>query len=350
MGLDEVRQQPGGASFACGGLGAAYRACLWSRTGTRVLFPLTSFPAETREQVYEGVRRVDWDDHLSPGATLACDVTGTSPAIADTHFGAQLVKDAVVDQLRERHGRRPSVDLRRPSVRLALHLSRGQRHAERGPRRREPAPARLPRGRQAGRGAAEGDAGGGHPAGRRLAPPGLRGRRPGRPALRLRHVPARGRLHGRRHGARPAARVLGLRRLARPRRTRRGSGCWTRRASGAAAASRACARRRPPAPSSSPAPTATRAPFAWRRPRRSEPACATSSASSGGSWGRRLPARPHRRAMPAVRADTGRAGLVVANPPYGERLRDPHLGQIYRALGRDAGRRLRFLASRRPRS
>ena len=125
MGLDDVKQEPGGASFAYG-LGAAYRACLWSRTGTRVLVPLTSFPAESREQVYEGVRAVDWDDHLAPGGTLACDVTGTSPAITDTHFGAQLVKDAVVDQIRERHGERPSVQLHRPSVRLTVHLSRGR--------------------------------------------------------------------------------------------------------------------------------------------------------------------------------------------------------------------------------
>ena len=126
LGLGDVRQQPGGASFVFDGLKAAYRACLWSRAGTRVLVPLTSFPAETRAQVYEGVRSVDWDDHLAPGTTLACDVTGTSPAIVDTHFGAQLVKDAVVDQLRERHGWRPSIDLHRPGVRLTVHLSRGR--------------------------------------------------------------------------------------------------------------------------------------------------------------------------------------------------------------------------------
>jgi 23S rRNA (guanine2445-N2)-methyltransferase / 23S rRNA (guanine2069-N7)-methyltransferase len=126
LDLTDVRQQPGGASFAFTGLGAAYRACLWSRVGIRVLLPLTTFPAEMRDQVYQGVRRVDWDEHLSPDATLACDVTGTSPAIVDTHFGAQLVKDAVVDQVRERHDRRPSVELHRPNVRLNLHLSRGR--------------------------------------------------------------------------------------------------------------------------------------------------------------------------------------------------------------------------------
>ena len=126
MDLADVRQQPGGTSFAFTGLGAAYRACLWSRAGMRVLLPLTSFPAETRDQVYQGVYRVDWDDHLSEDATLACEVTGTSPAIVDTHFGAQLVKDAIVDQIRERHDRRPSVELRRPGVRLNLHLSRGR--------------------------------------------------------------------------------------------------------------------------------------------------------------------------------------------------------------------------------
>lgn len=121
LGLPEVREARAGVSFA-GGLTAAYRACLWSRLASRILYPLASVPATSSRDVYDGVRAIAWDEHLGVSSTLACDVTGSSAAITHTQYGAQLVKDAIVDQFRERHGRRPSVAVRRPDVRLALHL------------------------------------------------------------------------------------------------------------------------------------------------------------------------------------------------------------------------------------
>lgn len=102
----------------------AYRACLWSRTASRVLLPLGSFPAATQEQLYEGVASIDWQEHISSTGTLAIDFGGASSGITHTHFGALKTKDAIVDQLRERTGERPSVQLEQPDVRIDVRVDR----------------------------------------------------------------------------------------------------------------------------------------------------------------------------------------------------------------------------------
>jgi 23S rRNA (guanine2445-N2)-methyltransferase / 23S rRNA (guanine2069-N7)-methyltransferase len=110
---------------ACEGtLEQAYRACLWSRVANRVLLAVAQFPAPTPEALYDGVRTVDWGEHLRLDGTLAVDCTSGRSAITHTQFAALKVKDGVVDQFRERLGSRPSVDVKSPDVRLNLHLDR----------------------------------------------------------------------------------------------------------------------------------------------------------------------------------------------------------------------------------
>jgi 23S rRNA (guanine2445-N2)-methyltransferase / 23S rRNA (guanine2069-N7)-methyltransferase len=105
-----------------GELAAAYRACLWSRTASRILMPLARFPAPTPEALYDGVASIDWSQHLRPRSTLAVDFSGATDAITHTHFGALKTKDAIVDQLRARTGERPSVDVEAPDVRIDVRL------------------------------------------------------------------------------------------------------------------------------------------------------------------------------------------------------------------------------------
>ena len=107
-----------------GSLEVAYRACLWSRTASRVLLPLGTFPAATQDQLYEGVGSIDWQEHVRPNGTIAIDFGGSSSGITHTHFGALKTKDAIVDQLRERTGERPSVQLEQPEVRIDVRLDR----------------------------------------------------------------------------------------------------------------------------------------------------------------------------------------------------------------------------------
>jgi 23S rRNA (guanine2445-N2)-methyltransferase / 23S rRNA (guanine2069-N7)-methyltransferase len=105
-----------------GTLESAYRACLWSRTASRILMPLTSFAAPTPQALYEGVASVPWHEHIAAAGTLAVDFGGSSAGITHTHFGALKTKDAIVDQIRARTGQRPSVELERPDVRIDVRL------------------------------------------------------------------------------------------------------------------------------------------------------------------------------------------------------------------------------------
>ncbi len=125
LGLAGVRAA--GAGVAClGTLEQAYRVCLWSRLASRVLLPLADFRAETPEALYAGVQGVDWSEHLAADGTLAVDCHVRDSKLTHSHFAALKVKDAVVDQFRERTGMRPSVDVETPDLRINLYLFRNR--------------------------------------------------------------------------------------------------------------------------------------------------------------------------------------------------------------------------------
>ena len=125
LGAEDVSAVRAGVSFRAS-LEVAYRACLWSRLASRVLMPLAAFPAGSPEELYEGMRTVAWDEHLTPTGTLAVDAGVGDSHLTHSRFAAQKAKDAVVDQFREAHGVRPSVDVHRPDLRINLHVARDQ--------------------------------------------------------------------------------------------------------------------------------------------------------------------------------------------------------------------------------
>ncbi|MGH8126424.1 MAG: bifunctional 23S rRNA (guanine(2069)-N(7))-methyltransferase RlmK/23S rRNA (guanine(2445)-N(2))-methyltransferase RlmL [Rhodanobacteraceae bacterium] len=104
----------------------AYRACLESRLASRILMPLAEFAAADAEALYAGARALDWSQHLAADATLAIDASGSSGTITHSGFAAQKVKDAIADQCRERFDVRPTVRNDRPDVRLNLRLHKGR--------------------------------------------------------------------------------------------------------------------------------------------------------------------------------------------------------------------------------
>ena len=71
------------------------------------------------------MREIDWATHMDATGTLIVDFSGAVPGVTHTQFGAQRVKDAVVDQFRERTGERPSVDRESPTIRINAHAARG---------------------------------------------------------------------------------------------------------------------------------------------------------------------------------------------------------------------------------
>jgi 23S rRNA (guanine2445-N2)-methyltransferase / 23S rRNA (guanine2069-N7)-methyltransferase len=124
LGATDLKETVAGVAFS-GSLETAYRACLWSRLAARILMTLGEVPAADAAVLYAGIRDLPWERHLGADGTLAVDFTGTSEQIGHTLFGAQKVKDAVVDRFRERTGQRPSVDLRHPDLRINVHLAGG---------------------------------------------------------------------------------------------------------------------------------------------------------------------------------------------------------------------------------
>ncbi|QTF93974.1 bifunctional 23S rRNA (guanine(2069)-N(7))-methyltransferase RlmK/23S rRNA (guanine(2445)-N(2))-methyltransferase RlmL [Halomonas sp. BM-2019] len=126
LGAEPGKTTVGGVNLRAD-LAGAYRACLWSRLANRVVLRLVwQEGVETPEQLRAAVAAVDWSQHLAAAGTLAVDFHGQSAAIRHTRFGAQTVKDGVVDRLQAAGLSRPSVDLKRPDLRLYAHLHRGR--------------------------------------------------------------------------------------------------------------------------------------------------------------------------------------------------------------------------------
>ncbi len=125
LGAEDAREALAGVHFS-GPLELAYRACLWSRLASRILLQLAEFDAADADALYAGVRTVDWAGHLPDGGTFAIDAVGGGAALKHTQFIALRCKDAIVDQFRERTGTRPDVDVERPSIRINVRVHKGR--------------------------------------------------------------------------------------------------------------------------------------------------------------------------------------------------------------------------------
>lgn len=122
LGAKNVKQKMAGVAFE-GDLKLAYQACLWLRTASRVLLLLDTFEVKSQQDLYAGVQRTDWSKHLNADDSLAVSFNSkNNSAITHSHFGALKVKDAIVDQMRSQFGTRPDIDTERPSIRVNVYL------------------------------------------------------------------------------------------------------------------------------------------------------------------------------------------------------------------------------------
>ena len=122
LGISNIKATMAGVSFQ-GSLETAYRACLWSRTANRILLVLSSFTVKTQDDLYNGVQKINWFEHINPDDSFAVSFSAkNSQAINNTHFGALKVKDAVVDQMRAKFQKRPSINTGQPNIRINVYL------------------------------------------------------------------------------------------------------------------------------------------------------------------------------------------------------------------------------------
>ncbi|RNM42324.1 THUMP domain-containing protein, partial [Eggerthella sinensis] len=125
LGIKRVRPLGGGVAFFCD-VRHALSACLWSRLASRILVVVGRVNAGDANLLYEGVRRLPWEDVIAPGASMAVTAHGMNEELRNTRFTALKVKDGVCDRLREARGERPDVDAASADVTVDVRIREGR--------------------------------------------------------------------------------------------------------------------------------------------------------------------------------------------------------------------------------
>ena len=125
FGIAGVRETRAGVACS-GSLADAYRVCLWSRFASRVLLTLARFPVASADDIYRHAREIDWAQHLTADSGFAIDANASGAVVTHAHFAALKLKDAIADWFVAREGRRPNVVLERPDVRFNLHIDKAE--------------------------------------------------------------------------------------------------------------------------------------------------------------------------------------------------------------------------------
>ena len=104
----------------------AQKICLWTRLSTRVLRHVIDISGNSKEAIYNGVFNFDWHPFFVKTKLFAVEFVGTDKSIRNTQFGALIVKDAIVDNIREETGKRPDIDKQAPDLRIQARLFKGK--------------------------------------------------------------------------------------------------------------------------------------------------------------------------------------------------------------------------------
>lgn len=100
-----------------------YRANFQLRTAIRILKPIKHFRATSADEVYDAVHAMDWSQYLTNDTTFAVDSVVFSTEFRHSKFVAYKVKDAIVDQFREKTGDRPNISITNPDLQLHIHVA-----------------------------------------------------------------------------------------------------------------------------------------------------------------------------------------------------------------------------------
>jgi len=121
MGAQQVEQGVRMVSFM-GDKGFMYKANMGLRTALKILKPIHSFRAYNEVSLYKGIQTIDWSTYLNANQSFVVDVTLNSEHFNHSQFVALKTKDAIVDQFRDKFGKRPDVDKDFPDLRINIHI------------------------------------------------------------------------------------------------------------------------------------------------------------------------------------------------------------------------------------
>ena len=122
LGAEDVQEGRRMVSFR-GDKEMMYRANFQLHTAIRILKPIRHFKARSADDVYNEVLKTDWSQYLDEGKTFTVDAVVFSEEFRHSKFVSYKVKDAIVDQFREKTGKRPNISVANPDVRLNIHIA-----------------------------------------------------------------------------------------------------------------------------------------------------------------------------------------------------------------------------------
>ncbi|MDD4605209.1 MAG: THUMP domain-containing protein [Dysgonamonadaceae bacterium] len=100
-----------------------YKANLHCRTALRILKPIHTFVANNADEVYEEIKRIDWEQYLTLDKTFSIDAVVFSHIFRHSKFVSYRVKDGIVDYFSERYEKRPSVSVTNPDLMFNIHIA-----------------------------------------------------------------------------------------------------------------------------------------------------------------------------------------------------------------------------------
>lgn len=125
LGAQNVEMGTRMVSFV-GDKGFMYKANLALRTALKILKPIYHFRAFNEASLYKGIQGIDWSQYLNAHQAFVVDVTLHSEHFNHSQFVALKTKDAIVDQFRDKFGKRPNIDKDFPDLRINIHIDKDQ--------------------------------------------------------------------------------------------------------------------------------------------------------------------------------------------------------------------------------
>ena len=122
LGAGAVAVTSGGVSFQAD-LRTVYRVNLESRIATRVLRRLDTKPYRNEKDIYELARSQHWGQWFRVSQSIRVDTTAVRSPLKSIDFATLRIKDAICDRFRDDTGSRPNVDTRAPDVRILAYLT-----------------------------------------------------------------------------------------------------------------------------------------------------------------------------------------------------------------------------------
>ena len=99
-----------------------YRANYQLRTALRILKPLWKFNVRTTKSLYRSIKEYKWEKLFDVNDTFAIDAVVKSNYFKHSKYIALKAKDAIADRYRDKFDKRPSVDVDNPTIRIHIHI------------------------------------------------------------------------------------------------------------------------------------------------------------------------------------------------------------------------------------